>query len=96
MDQSKPWGFIVFMYDGYYPGGGENDIKGVFETVKDACYFVMSFENPPNEYADVYDISSRKTVAEFSAPYGTVRSGIFGRRWESMTIPTEVAFTKAE
>lgn len=76
------------MYDGYYPCGGKGDIRGVFADRDEAINFVLSFkQDPPNEYADVYDIAKNETIAEFAAPFGSVR------RWESINVPLDFALT---
>lgn len=49
-------GFLLFGYDTYYPGGGEADYIGRYETLAQAKAAARGPEGKNQEYFDVYDI----------------------------------------
>lgn len=46
--------YLVFQYDYYYPAGGINDLKGIFDTIEDVKEFLQKDQSGYENY-DVYD-----------------------------------------
>lgn len=61
MATGKPKRYLVFLFDGYYPNGGWDDMRGSFDTIEEASDFARASRNHDDRswtYKQVIDLSS--------------------------------------
>lgn len=62
--------YIVFAYDAYYPGGGSEDIKGVFPDTRSGRLRARALEKVLKEgtagrrydYTELYDVKENRII----------------------------------
>ncbi|MCK1315410.1 hypothetical protein [Bradyrhizobium sp. 23] len=57
----KPRRYIVFLFAGYYPDGGWDDMRGSFDTIEEAADFARAsrdHDDRPWTYKQVVDIET--------------------------------------
>ena len=60
--------YLLFAYDIYYPGGGQGDVVGDYETIEEVKKYIndekISTSRYTHDYYDVLDMQKRKWLEE--------------------------------
>lgn len=56
--------FLVFAYDGYYPGGGWGDFQEAFDTLKEAMTFCKSTAVSSYDGYEIVDLHALQVIDE--------------------------------
>lgn len=58
--------FLLFVYPNYYPSGGMNDAKGIYDTLEEAKSESETYKDYEDENIEIYDVES-KVVHSFNS-----------------------------